>query len=866
MKKNETKYIAAISIVLILLLLCLRIWASDVAVSFVGPTQIRMGQNGTVYTVSDNILYLHDKDGDLVDVVPLNKFGVEQFIGDFWIYKNGDILIRREVSQKLSAGRELEMYARLGSGEWDGLKDGESILQRCSMDSFACAKFGEGGETFGKITTFKLFVDEDRGHTYVADTLGHQLLGLDDHGVVSQRSHAIFKFPNQIVLENDGLLYVADTNHHRIAGVRTDADNFGIIKHEFRISGDNLIAGCVWPMSLARTPDNRWWVINAGNDMRNGDLVIYDNEGTVIKRVDLPDDADPMSLLALQDKVLVTDPSLMRIYTIGLDGRLLDDFGSTTFKLDASALLRNKRWHEGLSSLSLALMLALLVLALIMAWVSRQEEALPLQGKHAQPMPARAFMTGGQPRKFDYHATLNLYPAMIVAVVLLLTIIYLMLKNVMPESQSVQRAMIKALFLAPTVLIGVYYQLKNSYVEISDQGLVSMFGKKQVSAAWHQVREIIVRGKTNYKIVTDQGSFIIGRVEPADKPTQTWTKQLFSEMGGKNKDALLYAGEIVADIRHRAPQAKLTYSFLSKLSGTPVMPPARVVSPPGPSAPTVVRSRVMTAPPAPQAQAKPVKRTGIMAVLAAIGAILLKFKGLLVLLLTKLKPLLMALKFMKAGVVLKTGLSMIVSMWAYALAWGWVFAAGFVLLLFVHEMGHAVALRHFGIKTGAPIFIPFVGAFIAMKEMPKDARMEAWTGIAGPLLGTVGALFCWAVAMNTGSDLWRALAYTGFFLNLFNLIPLSPLDGGRTVAAISPKLWIIGFIGVLLLFLRSFNPLLLLILIPAGKNVAMLWKKKDEKHEQYYGVDLKTKIQMSLLYFGLIGFLVMAMALTHVKR
>jgi len=249
------------------------------------------------------------------------------------------------------------------------------------------------------------------------------------------------------------------------------------------------------------------------------------------------------------------------------------------------------------------------------------------------------------------------------------------------------------------------------------------------------------------------------------------------------------------------------------------------------------------------------KRTGIMAALAVAGSLLFKF----------VKPLLIGLKALKAGAILKTGLTMVLSMWAYALAWGWAYGIAFVLLIFVHEMGHVYALKEFGIRSSVPIFIPFLGAFIAMKEMPKNVRIEAWTGIAGPLVGTGGAMLCWSAALYTGSSFWMAVAYTGFFINLFNLIPISPLDGGRVVAAISPKLWILGFIGILVLFFRSFNPILFFILLPAGRNVYNLWKGRHEEQQEYYEVDRKTKVQISLLYFGLLAFLAIAMSLTHVR-
>jgi Zn-dependent protease len=208
---------------------------------------------------------------------------------------------------------------------------------------------------------------------------------------------------------------------------------------------------------------------------------------------------------------------------------------------------------------------------------------------------------------------------------------------------------------------------------------------------------------------------------------------------------------------------------------------------------------------------------------------------------------------------------MILCMWAYALAWGWQFAVAFVLLIFVHEMGHVYALRQFGIRSSVPVFIPFVGAFIAMKEMPPNVEVEAWTGIAGPLVGTGGATLCWSAGLYTGNPFWFAVAYTGFFLNLFNMIPVRPLDGGRTVAAISPKLWIVGFIVVLFLIIRSFNPILLLILFLAGRNVYDLWKKRNMEQQEYYEVSLKGKVQLSLCYFGLLAFLGFGMSLTQVS-
>lgn len=183
-------------------------------------------------------------------------------------------------------------------------------------------------------------------------------------------------------------------------------------------------------------------------------------------------------------------------------------------------------------------------------------------------------------------------------------------------------------------------------------------------------------------------------------------------------------------------------------------------------------------------------------------------------------------------------ISMFVSVGAYTLYWGLPFAVGFVLLLFVHEMGHVIQLRREGISASAPFFIPFLGAVIGMREMPKHALAEARVGLAGPVLGTLGALVVFAIGALTDSDLLRALAYTGFFLNLFNLLPVSPLDGGRAAAAISPWLWLIGMIvlgGILFLHFNAF--LLVIVLIGGAESVSRLLHMRRQRRENRQAED-----------------------------
>ena len=239
--------------------------------------------------------------------------------------------------------------------------------------------------------------------------------------------------------------------------------------------------------------------------------------------------------------------------------------------------------------------------------------------------------------------------------------------------------------------------------------------------------------------------------------------------------------------------------------------------------------------------------------LGILGVLLVKFKALLI-------P---ALKFFP--VLLKTGGTMLLTIWFYAQTWGWWYALGFVLLIFVHECGHLLAARRIGLKVGAPVFIPFMGALIALKEAPPNAWIEAQVGIGGPLLGTAGAAACDGLYLATGNPLFRALAFSGFFLNLFNLAPIGFLDGGRIVTALSPWLWLVGLVVVGALLFAHFNFLLLLILIMSLPRLFSLFRRRTPEEERYFEVTPEQRWTMAALYFGLVAFLVLAMHLTQVK-
>jgi Zn-dependent protease len=198
------------------------------------------------------------------------------------------------------------------------------------------------------------------------------------------------------------------------------------------------------------------------------------------------------------------------------------------------------------------------------------------------------------------------------------------------------------------------------------------------------------------------------------------------------------------------------------------------------------------------AHASQKKRGPIYAALAAVGALLLKFKFAILFILAKGKLLLTGL------LQAKTMLSMVFAVGVYAMAYGWKFAVGLIASIYVHEMGHVERLRHYGIPATAPMFIPGFGAFVRLKQHPATVGEDARIGLAGPLWGAAAALVFLALGHHGGSKLAVAIAHVGAWINLFNLVPVWQLDGGRAFNAFSRQqrimttvlLWVLAFMHI----------------------------------------------------------------------
>jgi Zn-dependent protease len=251
----------------------------------------------------------------------------------------------------------------------------------------------------------------------------------------------------------------------------------------------------------------------------------------------------------------------------------------------------------------------------------------------------------------------------------------------------------------------------------------------------------------------------------------------------------------------------------------------------------------------------PLKRIG--AALAAIGLFIAKLGA-------KAKLLLVALPKLK---LFTTSGSMLVSIVAYQLIFGWAFSVGFVLLLLLHELGHVFQLRREGIKASAPMFIPFLGAVISAKSMGDDAGAEARVGLAGPILGSIATLVPLGIWLATGSHLWQALAFIGFFINLFNLLPILPLDGGRAMAALSPWVWLVGLAGLVAMAFFFPSPIVLLILLLGGMESWRRWKARNTPEGRaYHRIPARTRVLVAATYLLLIVALAVGVSATHLPR
>ena len=316
--------VAALVIALTAVAIATWMWGMEQAASIGGPAELRTDPNGHLYIQIQNKLVEHDANGVYVKTHDLSSLGVEQFIGAYDFFANGDILLRRGPDPR-SFFDNIRAFQRKANVSSLQPATADSGLFRCDLHARQCSRFGDAGVDFK--AAFGVAIDHANGAVFFSDTSRHQLLKYTVEGELLAGPVDGFKFPNQLLLNEH--LYVADTNNHRISVVNAATQNFATeIASEFVVPIEAVNAEQRWPSHMIRVGD-AWWVNNMQHSMDLGGLYIFDADWHFHRKVALPIDADPISLVMFRGEVLVSDWNNDAVYRISTSGEYTGDFEST---------------------------------------------------------------------------------------------------------------------------------------------------------------------------------------------------------------------------------------------------------------------------------------------------------------------------------------------------------------------------------------------------------------------------------------------------------------------------------------------------------------------------------------------------------
>ena len=240
------------------------------------------------------------------------------------------------------------------------------------------------------------------------------------------------------------------------------------------------------------------------------------------------------------------------------------------------------------------------------------------------------------------------------------------------------------------------------------------------------------------------------------------------------------------------------------------------------------------------------RRTGIGALLAALAAFLLKFKFL----------------FLAGAKLFAFSWTFLLSLWLYVVIFGWKLAVVVMLLLLAHELGHYFAFRAYGLPARLPAFVPLLGAFTA-GAVPEDLEQDAYIALAGPLVGLGLAAVCYAIGSRTQDRFWFACADLSAFLNLFNMIPMPPFDGGRIIGALWPPLWIVGLALFVAFAILMHIPILFVVIIGVLGLPAILAVWRGHVDPRAERMTFAARVRVSFWYLGTLLGLFFVMAQSH---
>ena len=324
MDSNVHPVVAFLIVALAMFAIGVWTWGTGEAKRIGGPSALVLDPSGHLYIQMQNQLIEHDENGVFVARHDLGELGVEQVFGGLAFFSNGDILLRRG-SDNRSFWDNLRAYFRQENRNSLVPDVPDTGLYRCNLRSVSCQQFGP--EPIDFKAAFGVYIDQDTDTVYISDTTRHLLRKYASNGEAHGKPVGGVKFPNELMLLN-GLLYVADTNHHRIKIVNPVSDFFGTeIASENVVPQEATKAGQTWPSHFVLVGGS-WWVNNMSSAMNDGGIYVFNNDFEYVRRIDLPPNADPIALIAFNESVLVSDWSNDRVYSVTRDGDRVGSFES----------------------------------------------------------------------------------------------------------------------------------------------------------------------------------------------------------------------------------------------------------------------------------------------------------------------------------------------------------------------------------------------------------------------------------------------------------------------------------------------------------------------------------------------------------
>ena len=348
-------------LVLAAVAIAVKVWADGRTLDFGGPAQLVRAPSGHVYIQVQNHLLQHDPQGRFVRHIDLAKLGVTRVIGGIAFFPNGDFLVRRG-SDPRGFLDNLRAYLRLESRRSIFDPKPGNGLARCDLQSMQCEPFGVPPLDFR--ASFHAYAEPGGDVIYFSDTSRHTLRRFSADGEQLASLASGLRFPNQLLVD-DGRLLVADTNNHRLASFEVGGTGFpetgssiDVIPEEAASRGER------WPTHFARVA-GRWWVNNMRNNLRNGGVYVFDEDWRFVKRLALPDDADPIAILPFGAGALVSDWDNLRVYRLDAAGRRLDDFSSAGLEEVLRGTREQRRFYSAVSWIGIALFVLVLAALLL---------------------------------------------------------------------------------------------------------------------------------------------------------------------------------------------------------------------------------------------------------------------------------------------------------------------------------------------------------------------------------------------------------------------------------------------------------------------------------------------------------------------